>query len=110
MTYDLNVRCSSCSRFIKMKAKASSEVVIVCEDRKCKAENTIKVVMLSDMYRQANIVHEHEAVDNKADEYKERILELEAKVADLDGRTKEAKKLKAELEEANDYIEKLEAL
>jgi len=110
MTYDLNVRCNNCTRFIKMKAKASSEVVIVCEDRKCKAENTIKVVMLSDMYRQANIVHEHEAVDNKADEYKERILELEAKVADLDGRTKEAKKLKAELEEANDYIEKLEAL
>jgi len=63
MTYDLKIRCSKCDRFIKMKASASSDVVVTCTDRRCKSENTIKVVMLSDMYRQANIVHEHEAVD-----------------------------------------------
>ena len=73
--------------------------------------------MLSDMYRQANIVHEHEAVDNKVDEYKERILELEAKVADLDGRTKEAKELKAQIEDLKkahetdqNYIQQLEGI
>lgn len=49
MTYELKARCTNCTRFIKMKAKASSEVVVTCEDRKCKQENTIKVVMLSDM-------------------------------------------------------------
>lgn len=56
--YDLNVRCSNCKRFIKMKAKASSEVVIVCEDRKCKAENTIKVVMLSEIVKKET-GHDH---------------------------------------------------
>lgn len=57
MTYELNIRCNNCSRFIKMKAKASSEVVVVCEDRKCKQENTIKVVMLSDMVGKGNHGH-----------------------------------------------------
>lgn len=51
MSYDLNVRCSSCTRFIKLKAIASSEVVVVCEDRRCKKENTIKVVMMSDYFK-----------------------------------------------------------
>ena len=46
--YDLKVRCSKCTRYLKLKAMASSEVVVTCPDRKCKAENTIKVVMLSD--------------------------------------------------------------
>lgn len=51
-TYDLKVRCSSCERFIKMKAIKSSEVVVTCSDRKCKSDNTIKVVMLSDYYKE----------------------------------------------------------
>ena len=46
--YDLKARCSSCSRFLKIKASASSEVVVTCTDRKCKAENSIKVVMITD--------------------------------------------------------------
>lgn len=49
--YDLKLRCSSCDRFIKMKAVASSEVVITCTDRKCKKDNKIKVVMMSDYYK-----------------------------------------------------------
>ena len=48
MIYELKAHCKTCNRFLKLKAKASSEVVITCTDRKCKAENTIKVVMLSD--------------------------------------------------------------
>lgn len=51
MTYDLKARCKSCSRFLKIKANASSDVVVTCPDRKCKQENTIKVVMLSDFNR-----------------------------------------------------------
>ena len=46
--YDLKARCSNCSRFLKIKASASSEVIVVCPDRKCKAENSIKVVMITD--------------------------------------------------------------
>lgn len=48
MTYDLKARCTNCERFLKLKAKASSEIVVTCPDRKCKKENTIKVVMLTD--------------------------------------------------------------
>lgn len=48
MTYDLKARCTGCNRFLKVKAMASSEIVVTCEDRRCKKENTIKVVMLSD--------------------------------------------------------------
>lgn len=48
MSFDLKVRCKNCTRFLKLKANASSEVVVTCPDRKCKQENTIKVVMLSD--------------------------------------------------------------
>ena len=57
MTYDLKARCNSCSRFLKLKAKASSEIVVTCTDRKCKKENTIKVVMLSDYFKKNK--HEH---------------------------------------------------
>ena len=58
MTYDLKARCKHCSRFIKLKAIASSEVVVVCEDRRCKKENTIKVVMMSDYFKkQAKHTH-----------------------------------------------------
>lgn len=51
MVYDIKARCKNkdCGRFLKVKAMASSEVVITCPDRKCKQENIIKVVMLSDM-------------------------------------------------------------
>lgn len=57
MSYDVKARCNGtiddkpCGRFLKMKASASSEVTITCPDRKCKAENKIKVVMLSDMVK-----------------------------------------------------------
>ena len=58
MTYDLKARCKHCSRFIKLKAISSSEVVVTCEDRKCKKENTIKVVMMSDYFKkQAKHTH-----------------------------------------------------
>ena len=114
MTYELNIRCSNCSRFIKMKAKASSEVVIVCEDRKCKSENTIKVVMLSDLNGQHNHTHQQKA---EGQEYKKTIEELKAKVSDLDGRTKEAKELKAQIEDLKkahetdqNYIQQLEGI
>lgn len=117
MTYDLNVRCNNCTRFIKMKAKASSEVVVVCQDRKCKQENTIKVVMLSDMYRQAVTVYEHEHPNNKLEEYENTIKALQAKADELDGRTKEAKELKAQIEDLKkahetdqNYIQQLEGI
>lgn len=54
MSYDIPARCTgkiegkACGRFLKVKAKGSSEIVLTCPDRKCKHENTIKVVMLSD--------------------------------------------------------------
>ena len=56
MTYDLKIRCSKCDRFIKMKASASSEVVVTCSDRKCKSDNTIKVVMLTDLVKKEILV------------------------------------------------------
>jgi len=49
MTYDLKARCFNCKRFLKIKAVASSEIVVTCEDRKCKMDNKIKVVMLTDV-------------------------------------------------------------
>lgn len=54
MSYDIKARCKGtidgkvCGRFLKVKAIASSEIVVTCSDRKCKHDNTIKVVMLSD--------------------------------------------------------------
>lgn len=55
-TYDIKARCKGkidgkpCNRFLKVKAVKSSEVVVTCEDRRCKSDNTIKIVMLSDYY------------------------------------------------------------
>lgn len=57
MSYELNVRCSKCTRFIKIKANASSDVVVTCEDRKCKADNTIKVIMLTDIVEKEHHGH-----------------------------------------------------
>lgn len=54
MSYDLEKRCSGCDRFLKLKAVKSSEVIVTCPDRKCKQENVIKVVMMSDFYKQHN--------------------------------------------------------
>lgn len=57
MIYDIKARCRGivdgkvCDRFIKVKAIASSEIVATCEDRKCKADNKIKVVMMSDYFK-----------------------------------------------------------
>ena len=59
MAYDLNIRCKSCTRFIKLKAKASSEVVVTCTDRKCRQDNTIKVVMMSDYFKKPEAKHTH---------------------------------------------------
>ena len=39
---------------MKIKASASSEIVVTCTDRKCKADNKIKVVMLSDYMKNHN--------------------------------------------------------
>lgn len=51
MAFDLKARCKHCTRYMKIKAKASSEIVVTCTDRRCKQENTIKVVMLSDYFK-----------------------------------------------------------
>ena len=58
-TYDLKTRCTKCSRFLKLKASASSDVVVTCTDRRCRAENNIKVVMLTD-YERLRHKHNHE--------------------------------------------------
>ena len=66
MTYDLNARCNGlidgkvCGRFLKVKAIKSSSVVVTCDDRKCKKDNTIKVVMLSEMLGQKPHNHDEE--------------------------------------------------
>jgi len=52
MIYDLKVRCKACDRFLKLKAIKSSGVVVTCTDRKCKKDNTIEVVMLSDLTKE----------------------------------------------------------
>ena len=116
MIYDLNVRCSNCTRFLKIKASASSEVVMTCDDRKCKADNIIKVVMLSDLYANGHS-EDHEHVEDKSDEYKKTIEDLQKQVDELDGRTKEAKELKAQMEDLKkahetdqSYIQQLEGI
>lgn len=48
MNYDLNVRCTKCSRYMLLKASKSSEVQVRCTDRTCKSWNSIKVVMITD--------------------------------------------------------------
>lgn len=49
MIYDIKKRCTNCSRFLKIKVSESSNFTVTCEDRKCKHDNKIKVVMLSDL-------------------------------------------------------------
>lgn len=112
MTYDLQARCNGmidgkvCGRFLKVKANASSSVVVTCEDRKCRKDNTIKVVMMSDYTGHSP----SKAVETKADEYKKAIEDLQAKADELDGRTKEAKELKAQAEDMQKYIDQLEGI
>lgn len=50
MSYDIKARCKNkdCARFLKIKAIASSQVVVTCPDRKCKMENTIRIIMVAD--------------------------------------------------------------
>lgn len=103
MSYELNVRCKDCSRFMQVKASSSSNVQIRCTDRSCKTWNTIKVVMLSDM---AGV----RSSTSVADIYKDQIKDLEAKIVEMDGRTKEAKKLNAQVEELKEYISQLEGI
>lgn len=115
MIYDIKARCigkvdgKACGRFLKVKAMGSSSVIVTCEDRKCKYENTIKVVMLSDMVGKHHN-HSEEKTDSKAEEYKQTIKELQAKADELDGRTKEAKELKAQIEDMQKYIDQLEGI
>lgn len=101
MIYDLKVRCNSCDRFLKVKAIASSEVVVTCTDRKCKQDNTIKVVMMSDYFGHVP--------EPKKDNSKE-LIEMKQKLEELDGRTKEAKELKEKIAEMENYISQLEGI
>lgn len=110
MTHDLKLRCKNCDRFIKLKAIESSEVVVTCTDRKCKSDNTIKVVMLSSMVGQPKSEEHSHQPDPKLDEYKKTITELESKIADLDSTSKEAEELKAQLEDLQNYIKQLEGI
>lgn len=102
MTYDIKARCSNCERFLKIKANASSEVVVTCPDRKCKADNTIKVVMLTDYMR---IPHSHDATD-----YKKQIDEMTAKYESLDSELREAKQLSSKIDELQKYVDQLEGI
>lgn len=49
INYELDVRCEFCDRYLKLKARESSSVVITCSDRKCRKENVIKIIMVSEM-------------------------------------------------------------
>lgn len=48
MSYELNIRCKHCDRFIPIQSSSSATIKVRCNDRKCKQWNEIKVVMLSD--------------------------------------------------------------
>lgn len=52
MNYDIKARCKFCDRYLKIKAVKSSHIVVTCQDRRCKKDNEIKVVMLSDLVKQ----------------------------------------------------------
>lgn len=98
-----DIKCKNCSRYLASTTKSMS-AELKCSNSKCKSLETYNITFMSDMILNG---HKHESKDNT---HEKKIAELEEKLAELDGRTKEAKELKAQLEEANEYIEKLEAL
>lgn len=110
MSYQLNVRCKFCDRFIPIEANASSNIRVRCNDRKCKQWNDVKIVMLTDYIKEHKCTHEcnHDHTD-KLKEI-EQVNQMKELASQLDGRTKEAKELQAKIVDMEKYIESLEGI
>lgn len=104
MSYELNIRCKNCTRYIPVKAVKTSEIEVRCSDRKCKQWQTVKIVMLSDMY--GGQKHSHDETQPNAS----LILDMKKQALKLDGRTKEAKKLQSTIADMEKYIASLEGI
>jgi len=50
---EVKYRCVYCSRYLMIKAIESAKIIIRCSDRKCKKDNEVKIVMMSDYVRGA---------------------------------------------------------
>lgn len=98
--YDIS--CKHCGRFLG-KAESSTTITLKCSNSSCKKLDTYKIVFLSDMMTNG---HSHIQPDNKEKE----IAEMKEKLSELDGRTKEAKDLKAQISDMEKYIEQLEGI
>ena len=114
VTYDLQIRCKYCDRFLNVKAISSSHITVRCTDRKCKMDNDIKIVMLSDHVKEehddgkeCNKVLKDFAIKQPTNADVE---ELKLKAKELDQRTKEAKKLQAKIADMEKYIASLEGI
>lgn len=55
MEYKLKAKCSKCSKAIDLKTKVSASLNVTCSDKECKANNKVRVVMLSDYMKR----HKH---------------------------------------------------
>lgn len=104
----IDIKCRHCNRFLANATK-SATMELKCSNSKCKKLDTYNVVFMSDLYRSQSTYHiEHDA--NDQEQYLAKIVELENKLSELDGRTKEAKELKSQIDDLQNYISQLEGI
>lgn len=97
-----NIECRHCGRFLGTTG-TSVNLSLKCANSSCKKLDTYKIVFMSEYHSSS---HAHTKADNKEKE----IAEMKEKLAELDGRTKEAKDLKAQIDDMEKYIAQLEGI
>lgn len=113
MTYQLNVRCKFCDRFIPIEANASSNIRVRCNDRRCKQWNEVKVVMLSD-----HIKYGHTDCADCCDHtshgsgcnHKDQADIIAKKDLEIEQKSKETLELQSKITEMTQYISSLEGI
>lgn len=100
MNYD--IKCKHCNRFLATTNK-STEITLKCSNSSCKKLDTYEITFMSDLILNG---HSHAKDDSK----EKQIAEMQEKLSELDGRTKEAKELKAQLDDLQGYVTQLEGI
>jgi phage FluMu protein Com len=97
-----DIKCKHCKRFLATTNK-STVIDLKCSNSSCKKLETYKITFMSDLILKG---HSHPQPEDNSEE----IAMMQEKLAELDGRTKEAKDLKAELENVQAYATQLEGI
>jgi phage FluMu protein Com len=109
----IDIRCPKCERWLG-KSYGTTIAILKCSNSKCKFNGRVKIVDSSSSLSDIRVKFPSEVAEKpimtESVPTAEEIKEMKTMLAEMDGRTKEAKKQKKHIKDLESYIAQLEGI